>query len=68
MIRYRLWPRLSWLAPLLALGFMTLSITAAGAHAALPAAVFAVISIVLVARQIWDAAAASGVLLQAVER
>jgi GT2 family glycosyltransferase len=67
LVRYRLWPRLSWLGPLLAGGFITLSVAAADAHASVPAAVFAVMSIVLVARQLLDAATASSISLRAVE-
>jgi hypothetical protein len=67
MVRYRLWPRLSWVAPVIAAVFMGLAM-AAGAQAILPSAIFALVSIVVLLRALFDAATASGVLLRAVER
>ena len=68
MVRYRLWPRLSWAAPLLTVTFAILSIAAAAELAFLPSAIFAAIAVVVLLRLAFDAATASGVLLRAAER
>ena len=68
LVRYRLWPRLSWAAPLLAVSFTILSIAAAGERAFLPSVIFALLTVAVLLRLVVDALTASGVLLQATER
>ncbi len=63
-IRFRVWPRLSWSGPALALTSLALAITAAG-EAAYISAVFGAITVLIIARIVVDAGTAVGSLLQA---
>lgn len=67
-VRYRLWPRLARTAPMLALVFTGLAFAAARENAVLPAAILALVAVLVLSRMILDAGTASGALLKAIER
>ena len=64
-IRFRVWPRLSWSGPALALTFLVLAGTAAGAGAFIPALIGVISAVLVIARIVVDAGTAMGSLLQA---
>ena len=67
-LRYQLWPRLGWAAPLLCLSFIALSLAAWRADAMFPAAMLGLFAAATLARTILDAGSAMGALLGLVDR
>ena len=67
-LRYRLWSRLSWTAPLLCLAFIALSLAAWRSDAPIPATVLGLAAVATLGRTVFDASTASGALLSAVDR
>lgn len=67
-IRFRLWPRLAWTAPALALAFASLAVAAGRDGAMMAATILALIAMAVLARLLFDASTASSALLGAIER